>query len=163
MTQGLAILIVVFVGLLALDTPIAFVIGIATVASAMALGYEDVLLSVARDMGNGLDSFALLAIPFFILAGDLMGAGGLARRLIDFASAFLGRFEAQEDHGRRTAGALNYLLSVGRDHDHRRAMLHQRERPMSELARRETLGARIRERRQGDRACKRERVVDSST
>jgi len=92
MTQGLAILIVVFVGLLALDTPIAFVIGIATVASAIALGYDDVLLSVARDMGNGLDSFALLAIPFFILAGDLMGAGGLARRLIDFASAFLGRF-----------------------------------------------------------------------
>jgi tripartite ATP-independent transporter DctM subunit len=47
---------------------------------------------MARDMGNGLDSFALLAIPFFILAGDLMGAGGLAGRLIDFAAVFLGRF-----------------------------------------------------------------------
>jgi tripartite ATP-independent transporter DctM subunit len=92
MTQGLAILIAVFVALLALDVPIAFVIGISTVIAAFALGYGDVMISVARDMGNGLDTFALLAIPFFILAGDLMGAGGLARRLIDFAAAFLGRF-----------------------------------------------------------------------
>ncbi len=92
MSAGLGVLVAVFVALLLLDTPIAFVIGIATVLAAFTLGYEDVLISVARDMGNGLDSFALLAIPFFILAGDLMGAGGLAGRLIDFAAVFLGRF-----------------------------------------------------------------------
>ncbi len=92
MSDGLAVLLAVFAALLLLDTPIAFVIGIATALAAWALGYGDVLVSVARDMGNGLDSFALLAIPFFILAGDLMGAGGLAGRLIDFAAAFLGRF-----------------------------------------------------------------------
>jgi tripartite ATP-independent transporter DctM subunit len=92
MTEGLAVLLAVFVTLMLLDAPIAFVIGIATVMAAWALGYSDVMLSVSRDMGNGLDSFALLAIPFFILAGDLMGAGGLAGRLIDFAAVFLGRF-----------------------------------------------------------------------
>ncbi len=92
MSVGLAVLIAAFVALMLFNTPIAFVIGISTVMAAMALGYEDVMLSMARDMGNGLDSFALLAIPFFILAGDLMGAGGLARRLIDFAAVFLGRF-----------------------------------------------------------------------
>jgi len=92
MTPGLAVLLSAFVALMLLNTPIAFVIGIATVLAAWALGYSDVLVSVARDMGNGLDSFALLAIPFFILAGDLMGAGGLAGRLIDFAAVFLGRF-----------------------------------------------------------------------
>jgi len=92
MTPGLAVLLSAFIALLLLDAPIAFVIGIATVLAAWALGYSDVLISVARDMGNGLDSFALLAIPFFILAGDLMGAGGLAGRLIDFAAVFLGRF-----------------------------------------------------------------------
>ena len=92
MTPGLAVLLSAFIALLLLDTPIAFVIGIATVLAAWSLGYSDVLISVARDMGNGLDSFALLAIPFFILAGDLMGAGGLAGRLIDFAAVFLGRF-----------------------------------------------------------------------
>jgi tripartite ATP-independent transporter DctM subunit len=92
MTPGLAVLLSAFLALLLLDAPIAFVIGIATVLAAWALGYPDVLVSVARDMGNGLDSFALLAIPFFILAGDLMGAGGLAGRLIAFAAVFLGRF-----------------------------------------------------------------------
>lgn len=93
MSEGLAILLAVFVALMLLDAPIAFVIGIATVMAAWGLGYGDVLLSTARDMGNGIDSFALLAIPFFILAGDLMGAGGLAGRLIDFAAVFLGRFK----------------------------------------------------------------------
>lgn len=93
MSIGLAILILVFVALLLLETPIAFVIGIASVLAAFALGYEQVLISVARDLGNGLDNFALLAIPFFILAGDLMGAGGLARRLIDLAAAIVGRFK----------------------------------------------------------------------
>lgn len=92
MSEGLAVLLAMFVVLMLLDAPIAFVIGISTVTAAWALGYSDVLISSARDMGNGLDSFALLAIPFFILAGDLMGAGGLAGRLIDFAAVFLGRF-----------------------------------------------------------------------
>jgi tripartite ATP-independent transporter DctM subunit len=92
MTLGLGILLVLFVVLLLLETPVAFVIAIASVVAAWGLGYEAVLLGVARDLANGLDSFALLAIPFFILAGDLMGAGGLARRLIDFAAALVGRF-----------------------------------------------------------------------
>lgn len=92
MSQGLAVLILAFAALLFLNTPVAFVIGIATLLAAWTFGYDDVIVSVARDLGNGLDSFALLAIPFFILAGDLMGAGGLARRLIDFAAVFLGRF-----------------------------------------------------------------------
>jgi tripartite ATP-independent transporter DctM subunit len=91
MSLGLVILVVAFGVLLLLETPIAFLIGMATVLAALALGYEQVLLSVARDVANGLDSFTLLAIPFFILAGDLMGAGGLARRLIDLAAATVGR------------------------------------------------------------------------
>ena len=68
------------------------------------------MVSVARDMGNGLDSFALLAIPFFILAGDLMGAGGLARRLIDFAGGFPRPFS-----GRVGAGQHADLHDVRRD------------------------------------------------
>jgi len=87
---GLVVLVVVFGALLLLGTPIAFVLAAASVVAAWALGYQDVLLTVARDMGNGIDNFALLAIPFFILAGDLMGAGGLARRLIDLAAAAVG-------------------------------------------------------------------------
>jgi tripartite ATP-independent transporter DctM subunit len=91
MTLGLVILLVLFVALLFLNTPVAFTLGAVTAMAALALGYDAVPLSVASDIGNGIDSFALLAIPFFILAGELMGAGGLAGRLIDFAAALIGR------------------------------------------------------------------------
>lgn len=87
----LAILIVAFVCLLLLEVPIAFSVGIATLLAALTLGDADVMQNVASDMLNGVNSFALLAIPFFILAGDLMGAGGLAKRLINFATAIIGR------------------------------------------------------------------------
>ena len=87
----LAILIVAFVCLLLLNVPIAFSVGIATLLATLSLGEFNVLTNVASDMLNGVESFSLLAIPFFILAGDLMGAGGLAKRLINFASSMVGR------------------------------------------------------------------------
>lgn len=91
MTQEMALLLILFVSLICLRVPIAFVLGIATVLTAISLGYSRVPMTIASDLGNGIDSFALLAIPFFILAGELMGSGGLARRLIDFAAAIVGR------------------------------------------------------------------------
>lgn len=91
MTQELAIMLVIFVALLCLRVPIAFVLGLVTVVTALAMGYAQIPLTVASDLANGIDSFALLAIPFFILAGELMGSGGLARRLIDLATAIVGR------------------------------------------------------------------------
>ncbi len=106
MDMAFVILLVVFATLLALNVPVAFVLGIATVLAAFALGNDDVLISFAADMGNGLDAFALLAIPFFILAGDLMGAGGLASRLIDLAGLFLGRFRG----GLAMVNALTCML-----------------------------------------------------
>ena len=91
MSQELAIMLVCFVALLCLRVPIAFVLGIVTVVTAIALDYDNISLSVASNFANGIDSFALLAIPFFILAGELMGSGGLARRLIDLATVLVGR------------------------------------------------------------------------
>ena len=92
MSDGLAVMLVVFTALLLLRTPVAVVIGASTVLAAWALGYESVLPNTSREMANGLDNYPLLAIPFFVLAGDLMGAGGLARRLIDLAASLVGRF-----------------------------------------------------------------------
>ena len=91
MTIGLVILLVVFVSLLLLDTPVAFSVGCATILASLSLGYPNATSTVVSDMANSVSTFALLAIPFFILAGELMGAGGLARRLIDFAAALVGR------------------------------------------------------------------------
>jgi tripartite ATP-independent transporter DctM subunit len=91
MTQELAIMLACFMALLCLRMPIAFVLAIVTVVTALALDYSNIPLTVASDLANGIDSFALLAIPFFILAGELMGSGGLARRLIELATLLVGR------------------------------------------------------------------------
>ncbi|MCG8555532.1 MAG: TRAP transporter large permease [Proteobacteria bacterium] len=87
----LTILIVAFVCLLLLKVPIAFAVGIGTLLAGISLGELNVLQNIASNMLNGVDSFSLLAIPLFILAGDLMSSGGLARRLITLATALVGR------------------------------------------------------------------------
>lgn len=91
MDRELAIMLISFVALLCLRVPIAFVLGLVTWITALSLGYTQIPLTLASDLANGIDSFALLAIPFFILAGELMAAGGLARRLIDLATVIVGR------------------------------------------------------------------------
>ena len=92
MSLGVAILLVLFAVLLLLNVPVAFTLAIMTVVAMFATGYEQVFITVSSDMASGVNIPSLLAIPFFILAGDLMGEGGLARRLIEFASALVGRF-----------------------------------------------------------------------
>lgn len=82
-----------FVFLLLLGLPISFSIGIVTISLfALSLKTGPALTTMAHQMTTGIDSFALLAIPFFILSGELMSRGGMARRLVHFAQAFLGRY-----------------------------------------------------------------------
>ena len=88
----LFVLIVSFVLLLYFNVPIAFCIGISTLVTVLSVGGLPAYKIVAQRIATGIDSFALLAIPFFILAGALMGRGGIARRLIDFANVLVGRF-----------------------------------------------------------------------
>jgi tripartite ATP-independent transporter DctM subunit len=85
------VLVVSFAGLLALGVPVSYCIGISTVLT-MLLSIQTIpaLTTEAQRIATGLDSFALLAIPFFILAGHIMNRGGIARRLISFARALLG-------------------------------------------------------------------------
>jgi tripartite ATP-independent transporter DctM subunit len=83
------ILVVVFVLMLVMNVPIAVSIAMATFFAILVEG-SDPTIMVASKMANGVNSFALLAIPFFILSGHLMGRGGMARRLIDFAGTLVG-------------------------------------------------------------------------
>jgi len=77
--------------LLAIGVPVAFSIGISTVlVMLLSIKTMPALTTMAQRIATGLDSFTLLAIPFFILAGQLMNRGGSARRLIEFAKALLG-------------------------------------------------------------------------
>ena len=84
------LLVVTFILLLVMNVPIAVSIALATFVAILAEG-SDPTIVVAAKMAGGVNSFALLAIPFFILSGHLMGKGGLARRLIDFAATLVGR------------------------------------------------------------------------
>ena len=83
------VLIVVFVLLLVMNVPIAVAIAMGSAAAVLAAGYDPGVV-IAGKMAGGVNSFALLAIPFFILSGQLMGKGGMARRLIDFAGTVVG-------------------------------------------------------------------------
>ncbi|MEN8128455.1 MAG: TRAP transporter large permease subunit, partial [Planctomycetota bacterium] len=85
------VLVLVFVLLLVMNVPIAVSIAMAAFIAILAEGVDPSVM-LATKMANGVNSFALLAIPFFILSGHLMGRGGMARRLIDFASSIVGMF-----------------------------------------------------------------------
>ncbi|MFO7936759.1 MAG: TRAP transporter large permease [Kiritimatiellia bacterium] len=84
------ILIVTFAVLLIMNAPIAVAIAGASLLAIFANG-GDASYMVVQRMANGIDSFPLLAIPFFVFSGFLMGRGGLARRLIDFAALAVGK------------------------------------------------------------------------
>lgn len=85
------VLVISFAALMALGVPISFCIGIATIATMfITIQTAPSVTTVAQRMATGLDSFALLAIPFFILSGQLMNRGGIARRLIDLAKVLVG-------------------------------------------------------------------------
>lgn len=91
MTAIILILLISFIVMLVMDIPIAVAISLATFFCVLANG-GDAGFVMALKMSNGIDSFTLLAIPFFVLSGLLMGQGGIAARLIDFAAALVGRF-----------------------------------------------------------------------
>lgn len=70
-----------FFFMLALGVPIVYAIGLSTLASiSTQLDFNSALSVVSQKLASGLDSFTLLAIPFFILSGNIMNHGGIARR-----------------------------------------------------------------------------------
>ena len=93
MTEVAVVLVLVFLVLLLSNVPVGVAIGTASLVAVYANGgMASSEMIVADRMMNGVNSFSLLAIPFFVLSGILMGRGGMARRLIDFANTLVGRF-----------------------------------------------------------------------
>lgn len=85
------VLVLSFISLLAIGMPVAWSIAISSVLTMMvSIPSLPAFTTVSQRMGTGLDSFALLAIPFFILSGQLMNKGGIAHRLIAFAKTLVG-------------------------------------------------------------------------
>ncbi|MCD4769487.1 MAG: TRAP transporter large permease [Bacteroidales bacterium] len=89
---AIIVLVVSFIALLSIGVPIAFSIGISGILTMLvSIDMLPAFTTYAHRMATGLDNFALLAIPFFILAGNIMNKGGIAIRLIDFARALVGK------------------------------------------------------------------------
>lgn len=88
---GVLVLVISFIILLVVGVPIAFSIGVSGILTMLvSIDIIPALTTFSHRMATGLDSFALLAIPFFILAGNIMNRGGIAIRLIDFARVLVG-------------------------------------------------------------------------
>ena len=88
---GILVLVISFFFLLVVGVPVAYSIGVAGILTMLVnIDSLPALTTYAMRMASGLDSFALLAIPFFILAGNIMNNGGIARRLVNFAKLFVG-------------------------------------------------------------------------
>lgn len=83
------IFLVSLCGAMALGMPIAFALIVCAVCLMLWLGVYDTQI-IAQNMIIGADSFQLLAIPFFLLAGELMNAGGLSKRIVNFALSLVG-------------------------------------------------------------------------
>ena len=85
------ILFAVFGILLFLSCPISVSIVIASIVTAVSsLSWDQITFITMQKMNSGVESFSLLAIPLFILAGNIMNNGGIARRLVNFAKLFVG-------------------------------------------------------------------------
>lgn len=90
--QAALVLVILFFFLLAMSVPVSFsIITSALVTIIMFLNPQFGMFISAQKLVSGIDSFTLLAVPFFILAGQLMSSGGIARRLINLAMLFLGK------------------------------------------------------------------------
>lgn len=89
--------------------PMAFALLLTGASMAWVLGFFDTQL-LAQNMVAGVDSFALLAVPFFILAGELMNAGGISRRIITMAQAWVGHIPG--GLGYVTIGAAILMASM---------------------------------------------------
>lgn len=90
--QAALVLVILFFFMLAMSVPVSFsIIASALVTIIMFLTPEFGMFISAQKLVSGIDSFSLLAVPFFILAGQLMSNGGIARRLVNLAMLFLGK------------------------------------------------------------------------
>ncbi|MFM2476502.1 TRAP transporter large permease [Celerinatantimonas sp. MCCC 1A17872] len=88
-----------FAVMLVIGIPVSYAIGLSSLATILlSLPLDPAITVVSQKMASGLDSFSLLAIPFFILAGNIMNQGGIALRLINFAKVLGGRLPGSLAH-----------------------------------------------------------------
>ena len=91
------VMLLVMLVLLAAGVPVVFSIGLAAVGGILVIGPGAPWIMIPNNMFHGMDSFPLMAVPFFVLAGELMNRGGITLRLVRFAGAIVGRMDDDQD------------------------------------------------------------------
>lgn len=106
--QMMLVMLVVFVVTsFGIGVPVAFSIGLSTIAATMMMfPFEQSILIVAQKMITGVDNFAFLALPFFMLAGNIMRVGGIADKLINVALLLVGRLPGALSHTNIVANTM---------------------------------------------------------
>jgi len=89
----MTIAIIAFIVLMLMRVPIAFVLGMTTVIYILTSGNMELMATIPQRLYSGMESYGLLAIPLFMLAGELMNSGGLTKRLVSFAQTLVGHFK----------------------------------------------------------------------
>jgi tripartite ATP-independent transporter DctM subunit len=97
---------IAFFGLLLVGLPIGYVLGIAGVLGLVQIGGENFLAMAPKRFFEGLDLFTFMAMPFFILAGEIMNRSGITERLIDFANSLVGYLRGGLAHSNMVASVL---------------------------------------------------------
>lgn len=103
-----AIVILLLVFLLAVETPIAFAVGVAAFCGLLLTGLGNAPIAAQR-MFSGMNSYGLLALPLFIMAGNILVAGGIIQRLVSFADLVVGRIRGGLAH----ANIVSNLMMAG--------------------------------------------------
>jgi TRAP-type C4-dicarboxylate transport system permease large subunit len=105
--QAGLILFFVFVVLLIVGMPIAISIAVSSIATLLlVVPFEIAVFTSAQKMVSSLNSFSLVAIPFFVLSGIIMNNGGIAEKLVNFAMLFVGRIPGGLAHTNVLGNAL---------------------------------------------------------
>ncbi|HAI85796.1 MAG TPA: C4-dicarboxylate ABC transporter permease [Firmicutes bacterium] len=105
------IVVVAFAVMLILGTPIAFVLGLAGVIALIGSSGTSLLMLVPQQIFSGMNSFVLMAIPFFILAGELMNASGITKKIVNLSNALVGRMKGGLGHVNIVANVIFATMS----------------------------------------------------
>lgn len=102
----MSLVALLFFGLMLLGLPIGYVLGVAGVAGLLQLGGHNVLAMAPRRFFEGLDLFTFMAMPFFIMAGEIMNRTGITRRIVEFADALVGHWRGGLAHTNMVASVI---------------------------------------------------------
>ncbi|MDI3548725.1 MAG: hypothetical protein PWR10_2377 [Halanaerobiales bacterium] len=94
----IAIIILLFILLLFIGLPVAFVLGVESVLYCMLTGNLDFLYIISHNLFKGMNNFVLMAIPLFILTGEIMNQGTITNKLVNFANVLVGRLRGGLAH-----------------------------------------------------------------